>query len=82
MQLSQPNRIGAAEARIIAIMRELGISSYTVKTWLVDGRLADELRVHFHGDNVPGQGSTANEFEQPAFGLLKELELLAMGQES
>ena len=73
--------VGNFEPRIITIMGTLAIDFYVVKTWLDRGVLYDEMRVHFKGD-AHDQTSTANEFEQPTFGLLKELELLVMGETS
>lgn len=70
-----------AEARIIEIMQQVGIQYYTVTSQIVQGRLADELRVHMDGD-LPGETATAAQFQQPTFGLMKELELLVMGETS
>lgn len=74
-----------AEARIMEIMQELSIEYYLVETWMgvQDGQAAlyDMLKVHFKGDESEVL-FTANEFEQPVFGLLKELEMLVMGETS
>lgn len=79
-----------ATDRIIAIMQELGISYYQIETSIGEQNgvpvLFDELRVHFAdtplGETEPHLTATANEFNQPTFGLLKELERLTMGEES
>lgn len=74
--------IDSTADQIVAIMRELNIDYYLIKTSIGDDDiLYDELRVHLRGDE-PGVTATANEFEQPAFGLLKELEVLVMGETS